>query len=150
MLRRTPLQRRGFLARDAALARTPMKRARGRTKAEQRSGWSEANGRAVVRARSGGTCEVRVLGVCEGRAAEWQHRKARSQGGEWNPANGLHTCQACHRWIHQNPTEATAAGWTVPREEDPAAVPVEDYPNWGRVLLGNDGVIHIVQKGQTA
>ncbi|GAB3376412.1 hypothetical protein GCM10027360_53320 [Amycolatopsis echigonensis] len=144
------MQRRGFLARGAALARTSPLRARsGKTKAEARSEWSVRTGRDVVYARSGGTCEVRVLGVCEGLAAEWQHRKARAQGGEWNPANGLHVCSACHRWIHHNPAEATAAGWTVPRDQDPAAVPVEDYPNWGRVLLDDHGVIHIVQKGQT-
>lgn len=150
MLRRTPLKRGGPLARRAGLARTAFKRTRGRTKAEKRSTWTEAYGREKVEGRSGGGCEVRVLGVCEGRAAEWQHRKARSQGGTWAPSNGLHSCSACHRWIHANPTEATAAGWTVPRDADPAAVPVEDYPGWGLVRLDDAGALHLVQRGQNA
>lgn len=145
--RRTPLQRSGFLPRGAGLARTPFKRTRGRTKAEQRSEWTEPNGRAVVYARSGGGCEVRVLGACTGRAAEWQHRKNRSQGGTWAPSNGLRVCQQCHRWIHANPRDAAAHGWTVSRDDDPAAVPVE-YPGWGLVLLDDHGAIHLVQKGQ--
>lgn len=148
MLRRTPLQRRGFLARGAGPARTAMARTSGRSKAERRSSWTEANGRAVVYARSGGGCEVRVLGACTGRAGEWQHRKNRSQGGTWAPSNGLHSCPACHRWIHANPRDAAAHGWTVSRDDDPAAVPVE-YPDWGPVLLDDDGAIHLVQEGQT-
>lgn len=143
------MKRGGPLARRAGLARSAFKRTRGRTKADKRSAWTEAYGRDTVEARSGGGCEVRVLEVCTGRAAEWQHRKARSRGGEWNPANGLHACTGCHAWIHANPAAAEAAGWTVRTEDDPVAVPVE-YPGWGLVLLDDAGAIHLVQKGQSA
>lgn len=98
---------------------------------------------------SGGSCEVQVLGVCAGVGAEWQHRKARSRGGEWNPANGLMACSQCQAWIHEHPTAAEEAGWTVRAEDDPTAVPVE-YPCWGRVVLDDHGSIHLVQRGQTA
>ena len=119
-----------------------MRRKRGRTKAEQCSEWTEKNGRDVVRDRSSGVCE----GCGCSRAAEWQHRKNRSQGGGWNPANGLHLCTPCHAWIHANPTAAVERGWTVPEHLDPADVPVEHW-QWGRVHLDDHGGIHLVQKG---
>lgn len=94
--------------RDAPLgARTPLGsmsrlRSSGPTKARRirRAGVSEARGRQIVYARSCGTCEVSIPGVCLGRATNWHHRINRSQGGTWSASNGLHVCGSgttgCH------------------------------------------------------
>ncbi|WP_156096163.1 HNH endonuclease signature motif containing protein [Amycolatopsis jejuensis] len=132
MLRRTPLQRRGFLPRGAGLKRSPMKRTRGRTKAERRSEWTEANGRARVADRSK-CCEK----CGAGGVMHWHHRKRRSQGGTWAPSNGLRLCPPCHGWVHANPDEAKEHGWLVDRDADPAAVPFEHW-QWGPVLIDDD------------
>jgi hypothetical protein len=84
---------------------------------------AENKGREDVYARSQGWCELQIR-VCTGRGEEWQHRKNRSQGGTWDPANGLHVCSACHRYIHQHPTEAAEKGWTVKESGDPRTTPV--------------------------
>jgi hypothetical protein len=91
--------------------------------------------------RSGGVCEV----CGRERAREYQHRKAEGQGGEVSVVNGLAVCgfgntSGCHGRIHSNPTEAYARGWSVRREHDPAAKPVQHA--WlGWVLLLPDGSV---------
>jgi hypothetical protein len=136
-LKRTPMP-----ARRTPLARTPL----------QRSGWAqvdrkpaptvpvprkptgEAYARRTVAARSGGVCER-----CDAaRAAHWHHRQNRSQGGRWEPANGLHLCARCHHYVTVNPAASEAPGWTVPRGLDPAAVAVR-LALHGLVLLTPDG-----------
>lgn len=76
---------------------------------------TEKDARRIVRKRSGGRCEVCGLA----RAAEFQHRKNRSQGGQWHAANGLDVCSPCHRYIHDNPAIAAFEGWTVLSWEEP-------------------------------
>ncbi len=41
------------------------------------------------------------------------HRLPRSRGGPGTEANLVLVCLACHGWIHANPEQATATGWTV-------------------------------------
>lgn len=87
---------------------------------------AERLGRRIVRGRSDQRCEV--CGVRE--AAEWHHRKRRSQLGDWSATNGLDTCSPCHRSIHAQPERAYANGWMVRESLDPAAMPaylVTDY-----------------------
>lgn len=86
---------------------------------------AENSARLLVRQRSGGICEV--CGAAK--ATNFQHRKNRSQGGEWSASNGLDVCgmgnlSGCHGFIHQNPEAAAAHGWTVRSGMDPAEVPV--------------------------
>jgi len=61
---------------------------------------NETTARRLVRQRSGGWCEVRLRGVCLGRAMSFHHRLRRSQGGPWTPSNGLDVCgdgtRGCH------------------------------------------------------
>jgi hypothetical protein len=78
---------------------------------------TEARGRRIVYARSGGWCEA-----CDRRAgAEWHHRINRSQGGTWSPANGLHLCAPCHYDVtFGRPRNAREQGWTVLPGRDPA------------------------------
>jgi len=106
---------------------------------------NETTCRRIVRQRSNGGCEVRVTGVCLGRATNFQHRKNRSQGGRWLPSNGLDACgsgvHGCHGYIHAYPEESYRKGWSVPSWADPAAVPFE-HPDFGPVLLDDTGDFH--------
>ena len=80
--------------------------------------WDEAGTRRAVAGRSGGKCEL----CCGARGAEMHHRKNRSQGGGWHPANIVHLCVACHVRVTRAPAWARGHGMTVQRNEDPAAV----------------------------
>lgn len=96
----------------------------------------ERNARKVVRARSGGACEL-----CAAPATQMHHRK--KSGREWTPENLLHVCGAgnysgCHALIELNPTASKAKGWWLLPNQDPATEPVSIYGG-GRVLLHNDG-----------
>lgn len=144
VLRRTPLQRSGFLARGAGLKRTPMKHTRGRTKAERRSPWTEDAGKKALAKRSS-CCER----CGAGGPLDWHHRKNRSRGGEWNPANGLRLCAlVCHPFVTENPAAARAGGWSVLGSQDPAEVPFEHYL-WGLVLITDYcDTYHLVREGQ--
>lgn len=85
---------------------------------------------------------------------ERHHRRAKHMGGSKGRAhtqcacNGLRLCRTCHRWVHENVTEATDHGWIVKQAvvlpakagvtrcigvamEDWAPVPVLD-PQWLR------------------
>ena len=81
---------------------------------------NEKKARVIVRERSGGLCEIDQCGP----ATDWHHRKNRSQGGRWTPANGLHLAAPCHRRVTEHPLEACGNGWSVLSWQDPATVPV--------------------------
>ena len=52
-------------------------------------------------------CQVRVRG-CEGQAVDVHEPRTRGRGGSHlDERNTLAVCRACHRWVHQNPGEAT-------------------------------------------
>jgi hypothetical protein len=92
---------------------------------------AERNARDLVRARSGGWCEVRLPDICLGRAANMHHRKNRSQGGHGDAANLVDLCGSgttgCHGALTDTQgqrAEYEAHGWIVPREQEPAEVPV--------------------------
>lgn len=98
---------------------------------------AEMAARRLVRERSGGICEV--CGAA--RATNYQHRKNRSQGGQWSAANGLDDCGSgttgCHGFIHANPAKSYAAGWSVKGAFDESSTPVRTVR--GLVLLDNEG-----------
>jgi hypothetical protein len=83
----------------------------------------------VVLARSQGDCEVRIPGVCLGRATNYHHRLRREFGDE-RPENYIHLCGSgttgCHGWIEHNRTESYEKGWLVKSTGDPAKI------RWGR------------------
>jgi hypothetical protein len=102
---------------------------------------NEHRARIIVRARSGGICEV-----CRAHRAEsFHHRKNRSQGGRWDPANGLDTCgdgtRGCHGRITRDRPWALSLGYAVERHDDPAGVPVWSALYGRRVLLDSDGCL---------
>jgi hypothetical protein len=83
--------------------------------------------RPIVKDRSRGMCEVRIPGVCEGRATNYHHRLPEGQGGSSEPENLLHLCgdgvRGCHGHIEHNRAQAYEKGWLVHSWEDPAEVP---------------------------
>lgn len=128
---RTPLTT-GPGPRRVEMVAKPKKRAPGEAAAEKLA-------RKLVRARSGGICEV-----C-GRqpSREFQHRKAQVHGGEYSAVNGLDVCghgnyDGCHGHIHQHPAIAYEQGWSVRSGHNPAVQPVW-LAGRGRVLLRADG-----------
>ena len=120
------------------LRRTPMPRSSGPVKPRRQARQSgEVWARQVVRARSGGVCE---LGMCGGSPAwEWSHRVRRSQGGRWEATNGLDACHDCHALITTHPWECDAEGrgWAIRSTADPARTPVWRRGEW--VWLLPDG-----------
>lgn len=85
---------------------------------------AEAAARRVVRARSGGLCEV----CGRAPATNWHHRVGRAHGGPWSPENGLDLCGSgttgCHGRITVSPALAYERGWSVRSTHDPAGQPV--------------------------
>ncbi|WP_051898626.1 HNH endonuclease [Sciscionella sediminilitoris] len=95
---------------------------------------NETRARQIVKDRAGLWCER--CGYVQ--AAEWHHRKNRSQGGHWAPANGMWLCSPCHRYVTEHPDEAVRFGWACRSWMNPAAVPV--LTAWhGWVLLDDLG-----------
>ncbi len=84
---------------------------------------SEHQARRRVYERSEAACEV--CGNQPGQSVH--HRKNRSQGGRWTPANLLHVCgdgtRGCHGWIGANPAESYRNGWLVRGTGEPSAIP---------------------------
>lgn len=116
--------------------KTPMKRTG--FKSKPKSGGSKKRGggnefpestRQVVRARSGGRCEVRSL-ACTGTAAHFHHRKLKRHKDQ-RPINCLHACTPCHRHIHDNTGKSYLMGWLVHSWAEPADIPSR-YGNGGR------------------
>lgn len=88
----------------------------------------ERRARALLRARSGGSCEIRITDVCTGQAQVWSHRKRRSQSSKaemWSLTNGLHSCRSCeaHLTDYGSDAKVRSHGWTVHPTLDPARVP---------------------------
>jgi hypothetical protein len=104
------------------LARQPAQAARKRPKRSGRGNSIPQPSRDAVKARSGGQCELGILG-CTGQATDWHHRLRRSSGNH-SPANGLHACANCHRFAHAHPAISRLAGWIVPTWETPETTPV--------------------------
>ncbi len=72
--------------------------------------------------------------------SERHHRKNRSQGGKWTPANILLLCNICHKWITEHPTSARGFGLgSLGWRDDPAAVPVKLWYTDSAVCLDDTG-----------
>jgi 5-methylcytosine-specific restriction endonuclease McrA len=78
--------------------------------------WDEDSTRPAVRGRSGGICEY----CSQHLAQDMHHRKSLGVGGRWHPANILHICRGCHRFITEHPNWAWALGLIVKSTEDPS------------------------------
>lgn len=116
------------MSRGKAMTRSIVKKNRAKVTAAER------NGRKVTRSRSGGICEIDGNNT----AAECHHRKNRSQGGTWSPANLLDLCTECHQRATVNPALARERGWSVLSTDDPAEMSVF-IAGRGWVFLLDDG-----------
>lgn len=126
-------------SRPRVRAERPKQKVANRVKPKVDKG-SQAQGRTLVAARSGGLCEICALAP----AREWHHRKNRSQGGTWAASNGMHLCTADHAWITEHPEQAAANGWTVKSYHDPAATTLLRRGKW--VQLHDDGSVTVVEE----
>ena len=79
--------------------------------------------RPVIYERAGGVCEVCRVGIWF-TTFEAHHRKLRTRGGDDSPENLLALCSRCHKWVHDNPAEATALGYMVSSWDDPKDIPI--------------------------
>jgi hypothetical protein len=108
---------------------------------------TEANGRRIVRERSGGLCELALPDLCLGRAAGVHHRIKRGQGGTWAPSNLLDACgsgtMGCHGWVEAHPKDANAIGLWLHANDDSLLVPA--MVRWAgqrsRWFLEDDGTL---------
>lgn len=77
----------------------------------------EIDGREIVKLRDAGVC-VRCRRVHPLFGVNHDHRRNRSQGGDWSPSNGQLLCGSgttgCHGYVTEHPREAVADGWAVP------------------------------------
>lgn len=77
--------------------------------------------------RSHNECEIGIPGVCTGFAEHRHHRKRRGQGGSNRLVNLLHSCGACHRFVHRNPKWALERRYLLNSWDD-EALPVMHNP----------------------
>ena len=82
--------------------------------------------RDMLYRRSRGICErCRVAPATD--AAHRIPRRARIHG----PHAVCDLCRHCHRWCHENPQEATLAGWMVSSHEPhPERIPLRHHGYW--------------------
>ncbi len=86
--------------------------------------------RDLIRARSGGHCEV-----CGHQAVQVHHRRPRGMGGSTaadtnTAANALDLCVSCHLWIEGYRAEAYRMGWLVRQHHSPSVAPVLWRGEW--------------------
>lgn len=112
---------------------------------------SEATCRALVSERSGGMCEMRWEG-CRGVGESMHHRRKRSQGGAWTPANILHACgdgtTGCHGFTEANPVSAKRRGIWLYASQHPLLTPVQMVFRGltGPYLLDDEGSVQWLSK----
>jgi len=89
--------------------RTPLRKVSSRKSKELRL---EKLTREIVLERSNYKCEAcLVRGLPQQAATDKHERIMRSMGGNpTDPENCLAVCNGCHRWLHDNPTDATKLG----------------------------------------
>lgn len=101
--------------------------------------WDETAIREAIPNRSGGICEC----CCKQRATDMHHRKNRSVGGEWTPANILYICRICHSWITREGSGPNSAaikrGLAVRRSDNPERIPVQRLT--GEVVFLSDDLV---------
>jgi HNH endonuclease len=104
--------------------------------------WDEDSTRKAVPGRSLGLCEF-----CGWRPAQdMHHRKSRGVGGRWSPANILHLCRYCHRFVTDHPMWAHALGLVCKSTEDPAKMKVTREN--GATFQPSDDIAMPIPKGR--
>ena len=115
LTRRTPMKRTGIKRGTSQLKRTPFVRSVTPPPVGGRPA-GKANRRARPDEPLASWCEVRIPGLCVGRATDRHHRLPRSAGGSDEASNTADSCNPCHiQGIHGNPEWAYANGWLIRR-----------------------------------
>lgn len=86
----------------------------------------------LVRARSGGWCEIQLAEVCLGRASQRHHRVTQKAGGRHGAAarrsdqasDLLDLCAACHDVVTDYPLRAYRYGWSLREGQETTQEPV--------------------------
>ena len=92
----------------------------------------ELDAREIVNLRDRGVC-VKCLRRHTVFGISYDHRKNRSQGGDWAASNGQLLCgdgtTGCHGWVTEHPKEAVDEGWAVPgwKAADPREWPARRW-----------------------
>jgi hypothetical protein len=73
-------------------------------------------------AENGGACVLHCSSNCSGIATEPHHKLGRGIGGKDVKENILPSCHACHRFVHDHPAAAYAAGLMLRRHEAPESI----------------------------
>lgn len=121
-------------------------------KASKQTRADEIAARELVNLRDGGVC-VKCLRTHPVFGVNFDHRKNRSQGGDWSPSNGQLLCGSgttgCHGFVTSHPAEAIEEGWAVPGWADPLVWPARRWrKGWGGIvglrwfLYDNQGGVH--------
>lgn len=148
-MKRSGIQRKTPMKSGSSLRSTPPAQGSGKPAAPRRTGKHVGvnEARRLVKERSGGQCEIHMVG-CYEQATDWHHRQLRSQGGKWEVRNGIHACRFCHEAVTNtrgHRAEYEANGWLVRSHLDPAAVEVllrhNGREDW--FLLREDGGVDL-------
>jgi hypothetical protein len=118
----------------------------------------ESTGREIVMLRDKGVC-VRCRRVDPVFGVNHDHRKNRSQGGDWAPSNGQLMCGSgttgCHGFVTSHPKAALAEGYAVPSWGDPAEWPARRWIKTdngtvreGWVLYDDDGTYEEITEAE--
>lgn len=101
----------------------------------------------IIHARSGGWCELRIPGVCLGRATNIMHRLPEGQGGLYLPANLVDGCGfgnnhgGCHEYQETHRVEARKKGWLVRQRRDPRKRPIHMWIRVGEEWVEGDWLL---------
>jgi hypothetical protein len=110
---------------DKAMARTTMKSRPSKRKVNYEAELDVLTPALI--ARSGGYCEARIPGVCQGEAHHRHHRQVGRFAGSNSLENLLHLDFSCHDHIHLHPSWSREMGYLVKRTDNPADIP------WGKL-----------------
>lgn len=124
-----PLKRTGIKSK-AAKPRRPKVTPVNKKRLEFTPEWpSFSTGKAIVKVRSKGMCEVAI--VCGGRGVHenTHHRKLR-RFNDHRPVNLLAVCFRCHDWIHTHVNLSYRNGYLVRSHDDPAKVKIIGWVEW--------------------
>ena len=123
--RKTPMKRTAMKRGTSELKRTELKRGDTPMAKVGRKGKADkstlTSSRVAVEDRSGGYCEFRILGQCQGEAVHIHHRQTGHSNHELEAL--AHLCDACHRYTHLHPEMAYQNGWLVKHPTNPATIP---------------------------
>lgn len=161
LTRRTPLMAKSPLRRFTELRTSGLPRQAsgelpegGAPRSRSRGHRIAVDASKVVKARSGGRCEIRQVS-CWGAATQMHHRITQKSGGRHGaaarrsdrPSNLLHVCFWCHDVVTKSPGASRIVGHSLLEGQDPAK---ESVLYRGEVMyLDDEGLVASFEKAGT-